>query len=310
MVTPAVKHRRKSNRVVLSFAITIGSLVIALIVGILFFPGGSGVVTRHIPETIPRYSSIIGDYTPSDALQVSYNNFSAIRNINRTALPAGNYLVFKEPALNISANWVEFRVSVVMSRPNATVDVTILDAGAFDTISAAFELSALARSRVGQYVLFTASELASGKATAVWVTMLSRTRAFVSSVGALPAHDAVTRVLSVYSGAEDSLLAKEDVQREFYVANGTANHLAVGIQNYAGAVTTGKMTLITVDKVVGSLAVNYIVKFSDSVTAESQLKYFQTVYLGAEKFATYDDILAATEAQPVSSLIKAVSLVG
>jgi hypothetical protein len=70
------------------------------------------------------------------------------------------------------------------------------------------------------------------------------------------------------------------------------------------------MTLITVDELGGSLAINHLVAFSNQSLAQSQTSYFKSAYLGSEKFESYDDILVAVESQPLRSIVSAISLVG
>jgi hypothetical protein len=304
-----MKLRRRPTRVALAFTITFGTLLLAFLAVVFLLPGGGFYVTRHIPANIPTYSGVIGQYAPSEALQVSFNNFTAIRAVNRSALMGTNYLAFQDPKINISVADIELRISVVLTKPNATVDVTVLNETVFGTVSAAFDQSSLPRTHVGGLVVFSTSEPVNGKETPASVAILPSSRAFVSSTGDT-AQDAVSAILSVYDGSTSSLLSRSDIQRMFYVMNGTTGHLALGIQDYAGAVTSGQMTFITVDKMPRSLAINYAVMFSNATFSQSEQNYFAKVYLGAQKFAQYDNVLLATESQPISALTKAIVTVG
>jgi hypothetical protein len=105
-------------------------------------------------------------------------------------------------------------------------------------------------------------------------------------------------------------LASDSVQRLLYAANGTDRHLGLAIQNFPGAVRTGDMTLITVDKTSSKVSLNYFVHFANVTEAQSQTGYFTKVYLGATRFVTFDEILAATQFQPISALHKAIIVVG
>ena len=142
------------------------------------------------------------------------------------------------------------------------------------------------------------------------MTVLRDDQGIAFAEGALPAFDAMSRILGVRNGSLSSILARQDVQRLFYTVNGTANHLAIGIQNFPGAVTTGQMTLVTVDDASPLLRISNVVDFSSSQQAQAQLGYFRSVYLGSEEFVSYDEFLQALATQPVGSLQKAVALVG
>lgn len=304
-----MKRRSRGRTVRLSFALTFGSMLLIFVIAITLLPGGVAIVTKHIPATIPTYDGVIGKYAPYDALQVSFNNFTAIRGINQSALLGQTYLTFSNPRTNITVASIESRITVVLSKPNATVDVVILSPGAFASAFSVFNQSGLQSTHVGSNVLYFASELSFGKTITGWVSMLSGSRAFVSSTGDT-AQGAVSMVLDVYDGSQSSLISKTEVQRSFYVLNGTDNHLGIAIQNYAGTVTSGKITLITIDEVSNSLAINYAVKFSNSTFASSQIGYFERAYIIAGKFVSYDDVLLARETQPLSALTKVIVLVG
>ena len=304
-----MKRRSRARRVRLSFALTFGSLLLIFLLAITLLPGGVAIVTKHIPATIPTYDGMIGMFAPYDAVQVSFNNFTAIRGINQSALLGRTYLTFTNPRLNITVASMESRITIVLSKPNGTVDVAILDPGAFASANSMFNQSGLQSTRVGKNILYFASELSFGKTITGWVSFLSGSRALVSSTGD-SAQGAVSMVLDVYEGTQSTIINKTEVQRTLYVVNGTDNHLGIGIQNYAGTVTSGKITLITIDEVSNSLAINYAVKFSNSTFASSQIGYFEKVYNIAGKFVSYDDVLLAKETQPLSALTKAIVIVG
>jgi hypothetical protein len=307
-----LRQRRKSRRsnVVIAFGLTLGLLVTISVVGAVLSPTGNGVATKHIPSSFPPYSGLIGQFAPSDAVQVSYNNFTAIRLINASALQQGNYLVFTHPELNVSVTAVEQRISVTLTKPNATVDITVLDGSIFASASEIFNSSNAPRSISGSHVLFLATGILNQTTIHTWVAFVPREDALLISLGNNIPKDAIQTALSVYDDSVQSLISAQGIQRMLYAANGTAGHLGIGIQNFVGAVQTGQATLITVDRTGLSLALNYFVSFANSSQAQSQIRYFQHVYLGSEKFVSYDEILSATEYQPVSSLSKAIIVVG
>src|SRR2546426_8029851 len=261
-------RRRRSTRLPISFAATI--LVLSATVAVLLYLrsiSGLPLVVKHIPQSIPSYGGIIGRYAPSDALQVSYDDLTAIRRLNITAIPNNVILELVEPKLTLTSSEVNSRLTVGLSAPNATVTVALLTPSGFAKASSAFETTTLPFSQVGTSRLFSVSNIAGGSRAATWVTLLGDDRGIAFSEGALVAFDAMNRVLGVRNGSLSSILARLDVQRLFYTVNGTANHLAIGIQNFPGAVTTGQMTLVTVDDASPLLRISNVVDFSSSQQA-------------------------------------------
>ena len=285
-------------------------LSLAAVVGYAFLPSGNGVITKHITSQVPTYSGILGQFAPSDAVQVSYNNFTAVREVNSTALPPGSYLVFTKPSANVTVQSVEQRVSVVLSAPNATVDITLLDSDSFDSLQAAFSSTLTPIGKAGSHDLYSTTALINNTAVQTWVAFVHSPDALIFCSAKGSASAAMARVLAVYDGSVPSLLSSSAISRLLFAANGTDGHLGVSIQNFAGVVTTGKMTLITVDKLNASLSVNHFVEFSNQSEAQSQIDYFKRVYLGSEEFESYDDILVAIQSQPLTSLVQAIAEVG
>jgi hypothetical protein len=304
------RGRKSSHTVAISFAVTIGVLSVAALIGIAFLPVSNGVITKHIPNPIPTYSGIIEDYAPAGALQVSYNDFTAIRNINATALPSGNYLQFKDPKMNLSTSSIEQRISIVLSTPNATIDVTILDPSEFLRAQSAFQSSLTPSTQIKGVPIYRTTEYSTGSAVQTWTALLSESNSFVVSAGDSEALQAMSAVISVYDNSTQSLFGSQDIQRMLYVANGTTGHLGFAIQNFAGAVTSGQATLVTVDTNGSRILINHIVRFSNSTSANSQIGYFQKVYIGSSKYESYDEILLAAQSQPLSSIGEAITLVG
>ena len=292
------------------FAGTLGVLLVIAIGGIILTGEGNGYISKHIPSSFPAYSSKIGNYVPADAVQVSYNNFTAIRGINASALQRGNYLTLAQPTWNISSLSITERVSVTLKNPNATVDITFLNGAALQGLSSALNASSAQRITIGHHDLFLTNEVSNGKLTQAWVATIPSSQAFLVSVGNYVAKNAVASVLAVYDGSGSSLLGSDSVQRLLYAANGTDRHLGLAIQNFPGAVRTGEMTLITVDRTGSRISLNYFVHFANVTLAQSQTGYFAKVYLGATRFVSFDEILAATQFQPISALHKTIIAVG
>jgi hypothetical protein len=294
----------------ISFAATILVLTVLALLGYAFFPPNNGVIVRHIPPSFPQSSGIIGDFTPSDAVQVSFNNFTAVRSINSSALPVGNYLSFTKPDENVTSQSIDERVTVVLSKPNATVDITILNNAALSRLEAAFAGALTPAAQIGVHPAYSTNSLINKTVVDTWVSFVGSISALVTCYTPGAGQSALTRVLSVLDGSTPSILTIEGAQRLLYVANGTGGHLGLSIQNFAGAVTTGKMTLVTVDSHPTDLSVNHFVEFSNVTQAQSQVTYFKQVYIGSNKFESYDEVLVAIQPQSLGSIVQAIAEVG
>jgi len=75
--------RRKSKRggVALGFILTFGVLSI---LAVALLESNTGVTVVQVPDKLPTYSGVLQGYVPTDALQVSLDNLTAIRAINRS----------------------------------------------------------------------------------------------------------------------------------------------------------------------------------------------------------------------------------
>src|SRR2546427_925774 len=191
-------RRRRSTRLPISFAATI--LVLSATVAVLLYLrsiSGLPLVVKHIPQSIPTYGGIIGRYAPSDALQVSYDDLTAIRRINRTAIPNNVLLDLVEPKLTLTSSELNSRLTVGLTIPNATVTVALLTPSGYAEASSVFETTTLPHSQVGPSTLFSVSNIAGGRSTATWVTLLRDDQGIAFAEGALPAFDAMNRILGV-----------------------------------------------------------------------------------------------------------------
>src|SRR2546427_10191641 len=153
-------RRRRSNRLPIAFAATV--LALSATVGVLLYlPSTSGLplVVKHIPQSIPTYGGIIGRYAPSDALQVSYDDLTAIRGINMTAIPNNVLLDFAEPKLTLTSSELNSRLTVGLTLPNATVTVALLTPSGYAEASSVFETTTLPHSQVGPSTLFSVSTI-------------------------------------------------------------------------------------------------------------------------------------------------------
>jgi hypothetical protein len=186
----------------------------------------------------------------------------------------------------------------------------LLDSAPFESLQTAFSNGLTPAAHAGSHDLYSTTAVVNKTIEQTWVAFVNSPDALIYCSSQGTAEEALNQVLSVFDGSTPSLLNSTVTSRLLDVANGTDGHLGVSIQNFAGVVTTGKMTLITVDDLNNSLSVNHFVAFSNQSLAQSQVNYFKNVYIGSGKFESYDDILVAIQFQPLKSLLEAVALVG
>jgi len=303
--------RRKSKRgsVVLGFVVTVGILSL---ITLALFVSSPGIKVVHIPDTLPTYSGLLQRYVPSDALQVSFDNLTAIRSINQSVIADQQFFELDEPSVSIGTTAVVSRLTIALTIPNATVTVATLDPAAYSSLSAALvgANSVIPTDKIGSTIVYAAAGTQSNETQAYWLSVIPGDRALVYSPGANDALQAVGRILGVYSGSVPSIMNNTEVDRMLYAVNGTEGHLALGIQNFVGAVQTGQATVISVDADQGSAITSYVVRFADASQASEQVAAVKAAYITAREFYEYDEMVKAVEIDPISQLKVAVGLVG
>ena len=305
--------RKKSKRgsVALGFILTVAVLSLLTLALIESNPG---VTVVQIPDQLPTYSGFLQRYAPSDALQVSFDNLTAIRAVNRSVIASGQLFVLDTPHVSVNTTDVAWRLTIALSIPNATVTVVTLDPRSFGnlsaTLTAAGQSNAIPTDRAGNLTAYAAAGTLSGEIQAYWLTLIPSDRALVYSPGAADALQALKHVVGVYVGSVPSILNRTDVDRMLYAVNGTQGHLALGIQNFAGSVRTANATLISVDSDSKSAYISYVVRFSDSTYAAAQVGTVKTDYNNAHQFFQFGELVKAVEVQPISQLKVGIGLVG
>jgi hypothetical protein len=305
--------RKKSKRgsVALGFILT---LAVLSLLTLALLESNQGVTVVQIPDKLPTYSGFLQRYAPSDALQVSFDNLTAIRAVNKSVIASGQLFVLDTPHASVNTTDVAWRLTVALSTPNATVTVVTLDARSFgnlsDTLAAAGQSNAVPTGKAGNFTAYAAAGTQSGEIQAYWLTLIPSDRALVYSPGADSALQALKHVVGVYLGTVPSILSRTDVNRMLYAVNGTQGHLALGIQNFAGSVRTANATLISVDADSKSAYISYVVRFSDATYAASQVGVVKSDYISAHQFFQFGELVKAVEVQPISQLKVGIGLVG
>jgi hypothetical protein len=305
--------RRKSKRggVALGFVLTVGILSLLTLALVESNPG---IVVVQMPDKLPAYSGLLERWAPSDALQVSFNNLTAIRAINQSVVAKQQFFELDEPPVALNTTAIAWRLTVGLAIPNATITMAALDARSFGNLSAGLTSAGLnslvPTDRVGNMTLYAVAGRLSGQIQAYWVTVMAADRVLAYSLGSTDALQGLKHVVNVYLGKVPSILSRSDVDRMIYAVNGTEGHLALGIQNFAGSVRTGNATLISIDADRTSTYISYVVRFTDATEASAQVAQVKSTYLSAHQFFQFGELVKAVEVQPDSQLKVAVGLVG
>lgn len=303
------KRKSKRGGVAFGFVLTIGILTLLTIA---LLESNPGITVVQMPDKLPTYSGFLHRYAPNDALQVSFDNLTAIRAINRSVISDQQFFELDQPHVSMNASAIGARLTVGLSTPNATVTIVTLDSASFGNLSATLKAAgdAIPTEKSGNMTLYAAAGTLSGEVQAYWFALIPADRALVYSPGANEALQSVEHILGVYSGSMPSILNRTDVDRMLYAVNGTQGHLALGIQNFAGSVRSGNATLISVDASQGSAYISYVVRFTDAAEASAQVGAVKAAYVSAHQFFQFAELVKAVEVQPDSQLKVAVGLVG
>jgi len=304
-----VKRRRKNGRLfVASFGLTVAVLVV-LLVALLVVPPTFVVPSRSIPTTLPSYPVSWTRYVPSNVLTVSVVNYTMIRHLNSSAVPADDLLDLTNPRENLTSAMVNALVVASFSTPNGTASVIYLTAQGFSQFAGPLEK---AYSQVlGSKPEFYYTSAQEGNASqAGWLALVPSGNIVAFAFGASPAREAIDLCLEAANGTATSILQRSDIRQVLYILNGTQNHLSFSVQDFPGLVSTGNLTALSVDDAGTTIHVSYVVEFKDSATAKSQEGYMRDNYLTAVSFTQYDRFLEALESQPFAQLQYAVRLVG
>ena len=302
-------HRKKPKRGGLAIGFVAAVGVLSILTAVLL-ASSPGIPVLQIPSQLPEYGGLLGKYAPSNALQVSYDNLTAIREINSTILANQPLLSLKEPHVTLNTSGMSGRLAVSLSNPNASIEAGFLGPASFRLLATVFSATSAPSSRLGDFTLYSVEGINATARQAYWITLIPKDMAVVYSPGALSALDALKQIIGVYNGSRPSILADLNTDRMLYAVNGTQGHLALGIQNFAGTVRSGQATLIAVDAALQSAQISYVVRFQDSTEAAAQTAAVKSAYIDAHQFFRYDELVKAVEIQPVSNLRVAVGVVG
>ncbi len=242
-------------------------------------------------------------------MQVSFINYSMIRQLNSSAVPTVSLLDVVRPNISITPDMVHGIVSVTYLQPNESLGMVFMSRSAFAEFG-----GVVARyyggNLTGSTSLFFVDVNNSGNITRGWLALVPSDNMVAFAVGFSAAKQVIVSSLDASNGTIANALQRTDLRQALYIVDGITGHVSLGIQNFPGVVRTGEMTTIAVDDVSNTTQVSYVVKFQDSNTAVSQLSYMKSVYGSARVYSQYDQYLKGIEYQPFSQLEGAARLVG
>jgi hypothetical protein len=301
-----VPRKRNNIRLLAAsfFAVFIGLFIV---VGYLYYISSS-VPSYHLPETIPHYTTVWSKYAPEGILQLTYRNLTSLNQINSSALNVVALFELNSPHISISSSYVDTLMTIVFSRPNATVELAFLKNNSSFIFDAFKQIEP---SRIqGDASLYFTQALSNKSLVKGWAMTIPRERLFAFSEGSSNAYDALSKILQTRNGTISSVLANIDLRKMFYIVGGPNGHLAFTFQNFPGLIRTGNMTLQVVDADTNNAKTYYVVGFVNSDYAMSQLNYFKKQYFTSQFFRVYDNFLLALKLQPLSQVASAFRDVG
>lgn len=308
MAPRVIRRRKKNGRIfIISFVVTLALLLGATAFVILNRP--TGIPTYHLPAQVPSYQAAWAKYVPEDFVQLSIINYTMIRQLNASAVPTTNLLDLIKPNISVTPDMVKAEENIQFQAPNATVSLVFLTSSAFSQFAAPVA-DAYGLSLTGKPLTFISDVSISGLDYTGWMALVPGDHVVAFANGDNLGIGALNESLEAANGTLANVLQRTDVRQSLYVVNASGPLLSLGIQNYAGLVQSGNMTMISVTDVAGTIHVTYVVKFVSSEVAKAQTSYMKSAYLSATTFAQYDQYLEATQYQPFSDMSGAVRFVG
>lgn len=236
-------------------------------------------------------------------------NYSLIRQLNSSAVPADEPLELVSPNESITPDMVRATLSITFQTPNATVAMIYLTKSSFGQFATSVT-ETHGQEPSSKPSLYYTNAMVGNQSAYGWLALIPSDNIVAFAVGSSPARTVVNLALEASNGTVPNILQNTTVRQILYIVNGTENHLSFSIQDFPGVVETGSMTGISVDCVGNSIHISYVVEFNDSSTAKSQVDYMKTSYQTASVFNEYDQYLEALEYRPFSQMQFAVRLVG
>ena len=303
------RRKQPKSRV---FLISFVAVLVLLVGGAITLTYLSTVpVVHHLPGTLPVYNPFWAGFAPSDSLQFTFRNYTAVRMLNSSLYTNGTLFTSISPAFSLPVAEIGSLISVVFLQPNATVDIALVSPVIFSSVHSIRTSNGPTPLVQGDAKLYFTQIVGSSGFVSGWILSIPSVNAIGFSQGVTPARTVIEDVLAVRNGTLESVFARTDVTQMFYVDGGPNNHLAFTIENFPGLVSTGQMTLQFADYNQSMVRSSAIVKFSSSETALSQFDFDKQQYqFTYDYFTIYDQYVLAQRTQPVADLFGAIQNIG
>ena len=309
-----MKRRKSKSRVKVSFAATI---LVLVTITVIAYSLSFRIPSYSVPAALPSYGGLIARYAPTDALQVSYDNLTAVRALNESAIPNTQLVNLVRPAVTIRYDTVGAQVLVTILNPalniNDTATAAVLNSEAYSNLSKALTTSTLVPDQEMGYSLYKVNDSSNGRTKTEWLTLVPSGSSIIFAeenvAGAVDARAVILRMLSVFDGTSPSILSIQNVTRMLYPVSGT-DHLAISIQNFTGEVQTSSMGVVTADVSNQEVQLTHVVRFTSSGQASSQVGEVKAVYKFATDFSQWEESIKAVQTLSFTNLQEAVELTG
>ena len=303
-----MKKRRRSRAFVYSFVGTI--LVLVLLFLAVYETPPEEVSTETVPGTLPQYTAPWGPFVPAIALQMGFENFTMIRSANQSILSDSAVLLnITSPAALVRNSDVSYHLDVSVAVPNSTYDVLFLKPSSYTRVSSEFTSPGQSQDG-GLASLYNITDSYGGTVELSWVGLFPRQDAIAFSAGQVSGEQTLDIVFDAFNSTIPQMISFTSIPQLLYTVGGASGHFAIGIQNFPGLVSTGLLTLISVDPLPGYTQSSYVVLFANPATANAQIPTMKTDYLPSHDFTVYGSAGKAIVLTKSSDLQGAVLQVG
>ena len=284
-------------------------MLFGLVVALFYFR--PGVTVHPLPASVPQYTALWGSFVPANAQLFGFENYTMIRQYN-SSYPTqfSTLLNITNPAVALTSKPILSVLDVDFAKPNASVALAFVSDGAFSNFTTAFQKVSSFGVQVGSDTMFGVQNLPEGQTTPQtgWLALIPAYKAVAFSIGGVDANTALKLCLQVQPS--NSMISKLNVRQMLYIANGTENHLAIGIQAFPGVIPAGNSTMTVIDDSGSQVVVNRIIEFGNPSAALSNYDVIRTDYNAAgARYAVFDSYVNAAEYFPQADVSGVVRLV-
>ena len=301
-----MRRKKESKKpFIAGFVITV-VVLFSLFFGLLYIKPPVNVVS--LPAKVPQYNSLWGKYVPANFALFGFENYTAIREYN-SSYPTqySTLLDILDLKVSLKSTAINAALTVSFSAPNESIAFAFVNSAAFSNFTDAFANANFAATTVGEDSMYYVRNDLNGQIQFGWLALIPADQGIAFAIGNTDAKTAIQNCLQVTPA--NALISRLNVRQMLYVANGTANHLAIGIQGFPGVIPSANNTMTVVDATGTQVVVSRILEFGSTSTAVSEYSSVKQDYLNSRQFQVYDSYVQATEYEALSDVTGAVRLV-